>query len=258
VQAYSLSNTAAIPHPAFPLPDLAEGPGLAHDAGNLLGALALYSDLLRAPGVLRPEHQHYASELRMLSERSSVLIRRLLSSPSSSAAATWVDGGSAGLKALAPVLERLAAPDATVTLRLAHDLPLLPFPAESLERIVVNLVRNAAEALRRQRNPNGRVKVALTSDGTHLRLTVADNGPGLDPVVAARFLSPDLRDRIPPHGRGLGHRIVYDLVTATGGTLDVRVRPRHGSVFTVTWNCPATTRQMSPSAGQVEQGTVCA
>src|SRR6476620_7798426 len=45
---------------------VAEGAGLAHDAGNLLGALSLYSELLSAPGVLNEEYREYATELRML------------------------------------------------------------------------------------------------------------------------------------------------------------------------------------------------
>src|SRR5580658_6143875 len=53
-----------------PIAGVAEGAGLAHDAGNLLGALSLYSDLLGMPGVLHEEHREYATELRMLSDRS--------------------------------------------------------------------------------------------------------------------------------------------------------------------------------------------
>src|ERR1700678_3216365 len=57
---------------------VAEGAGLAHDAGNLLGALSLYSDLLAMPGVLHEEHREYATELRMLSDRSWAMINRLV------------------------------------------------------------------------------------------------------------------------------------------------------------------------------------
>ncbi len=57
---------------------MAEGAGLAHDAGNLLGALSLYSDLLVMPGVLYEEHREYANELRMLSDRSWAMINRLV------------------------------------------------------------------------------------------------------------------------------------------------------------------------------------
>ena len=53
-------------------------PDLAHDAGNLLGALSLYSDLLAMPGVLHEEHREYAAELRMLSDRSWAMIDRLV------------------------------------------------------------------------------------------------------------------------------------------------------------------------------------
>src|SRR4030081_93745 len=59
-----------------PVAGVAEGAGLAHDAGNLLGALSLYSDLLAMPGVLHEEHREYATELRMLSDRSWALIGR--------------------------------------------------------------------------------------------------------------------------------------------------------------------------------------
>ena len=53
---------------------VAEGAGLAHDAGNLLGALSLYSEMLAAPGVLNEEYREYATELRLLSERSSAMM----------------------------------------------------------------------------------------------------------------------------------------------------------------------------------------
>ncbi|MEO6982038.1 MAG: hypothetical protein ABI072_02855, partial [Edaphobacter sp.] len=57
---------------------VAEGAGLAHDAGNLLGALSLYSDLLALPGVLHEEHREYAAELRLISDRSWAMIDRLV------------------------------------------------------------------------------------------------------------------------------------------------------------------------------------
>src|SRR6201981_3764963 len=57
---------------------VAEGAGLAHDAGNLLGALSLYSDLLAMPGVLNEAHREYANELRLLSDRSWAMINRLV------------------------------------------------------------------------------------------------------------------------------------------------------------------------------------
>jgi len=42
------------------------------------GALRLYCDLLSMPGVLKPEHSHYAEELRLLSKRNEELIEHLI------------------------------------------------------------------------------------------------------------------------------------------------------------------------------------
>jgi Histidine kinase-, DNA gyrase B-, and HSP90-like ATPase len=55
-------------------------PALAHDAGNLLSALKLYSELLALSGVLQARHSHYAEDLKLLAARSEVLIDRLLQS----------------------------------------------------------------------------------------------------------------------------------------------------------------------------------
>jgi hypothetical protein len=55
-----------------------EAPALAHDAGNLLSALKLYSELLALSGVLHARHKHYAQDLKLLAARSEVLIERLL------------------------------------------------------------------------------------------------------------------------------------------------------------------------------------
>lgn len=251
---------------------ISEHAGLAHDAGNLLGALRLYCDLLRVPGVLRPEHQHYATELHLIATRSSELMSRLLALNSAMlqpglipnlgaehpepafAPSEQLSAPATVLRNLAPVLERIAAGAASFSLE-AHDpqdvamrdaLAALELPAEVLERIAVNLVRNAAEAIRSSRleagtinretgDPfqPGHISLTLTVVDDSLQMTVEDNGPGMPPTVAAAFLRPV---PLPPGAnRGLGHRIVHELIAQSRGTLTVRVRPRQGTVFTIRW-----------------------
>ncbi len=279
---------------------VSEGAGLAHDAGNLLQALGLYCELLQVPGVLRPEHMHYASELRQLSERSSAMIRRLLkgfavpdTAPDAAQAAASVPAEVArpslapsaskpapqawlnAPKNVAPacfnpaetlhqqsvLLQRIAAPWAIISVMTQDALPGLEFSAEILERITVNLVLNAAEALRNagdapdprrllrsvpqpgaaqdleaeptKETKAGRIRVSLRMAAGRLRLSVEDNGPGMPPGIAAAFLRPA---PLPPGtARGLGHRIVHELAMATGGQLAIRVRPGTGTTFSVDW-----------------------
>ena len=243
------------PSPSRSTPSLANHIGLAHDAGNLLSALALYSDLLSVPGVLRPEHQHYADELRLISDRSSKLIQRLLantppSAPTSSETASQPASDHATtLRNLAPVLERIAAGAATVSVACPATLPVLDFPADIIERITVNLVRNAAEAIRLHRTvhstlqppavalPPGEIYVNLAVIAGRVQLTVQDNGPGMPPAIAAAYLQPSPLPR--GASRGLGHRIVHELAAASEGQLSIRVRPGFGTTFCVKWPIPS-------------------
>jgi signal transduction histidine kinase len=239
-----------------PAHSLADAAGLAHDAGNLLQALGLYCELLGLPGVLRPEHAHYAAELTLISNRSAELIRRLLALPPPTAqpAPALVEPVSARshphpaeiLRTITPILQSIASGVATVSVTCAASLAYIDFPpqitAEIIERIAINLVRNATEAIRKQQitspvlPPRSEIRIALGVPAGRLQLTVEDTGPGMPPAMAAAFLNPTPL----PAGakRGLGHRIVHELVTTSGGQLAVRVRPGNGTLFTMKWPLP--------------------
>jgi signal transduction histidine kinase len=220
---------------------VANGVGLAHDAGNLFAALGLYCDLLSAPGVLRPEHQHYVTELRQLAERSDQLVHNLITGQSSAKSQKEAAAPNAAqiLREIGPLLSAIAGRSAIVTVKTPRSLPTPPLPAETLERILVNLVRNASQAieLAGPRPLGGQIRVSLATLAGHLRLTVEDNGPGMPVTTAAKFLSPK---PLPAGARhGLGHRIIHDLVTSSGGNLSLRVRPGRGTIISIQWPVPA-------------------
>jgi C4-dicarboxylate-specific signal transduction histidine kinase len=133
------------------------------------------------------------------------------------------------------LLRSLAAPDATLSMVVAPGLPVLPFAAEVLERILVNLTRNAATALRAHppQDVVGRIRIVVSGDAMRLSLTVADNGPGMPPEIAVAFLKPAAL----PQGaiRGLGHRVVGNLVQSTGGQLSISVAPKGGTTLRIDW-----------------------
>ncbi len=259
---------STLPATSRPTASLAETSGLAHDAGNLLAALGLYCDLLKVPGVLRPEHRHYATELCLISNRSAELIRRLLGTPIARIPCPTQPGNAptflppklfrrrnerrsdilattsnpaVTLLSLAPVLGRIAAGAATVIVTCPTSLPPLDFSSEIIERITVNLVRNAAEAIRLQQAnaapillaPSGEIRVTLAVIAGLLQLTVEDNGPGMSPTHVEAYIHPEPL----PLGasRGLGHLIVHELVTDSGGQLAISVRPGQGTSFCLKW-----------------------
>ncbi len=131
-----------------PAAGVAEGAGLAHDAGNLLGALSLYSDLLAMPGVLHDEHREYANELRMLSDRSWAMINRLVNHSRTGLPAKT----QAQISVLPTVVDRcrgLLSRVAGRTVQISYGVGAFQpvgVPVEAVERIATNLVKNAAEA----------------------------------------------------------------------------------------------------------------
>lgn len=214
---------------------VAEGAGLAHDVGNLLGALTLYSDLLALPGVLREEHRAYAAELRLLSERSRAMVSRLVHHARMEQSAR-VDAGTV----LPKVVERcqgLLSKVAGRTVEVSYDAGAfepVDVPAESVERILTNLVKNAAEA-----TPwVGAITVSVegaVSDGDRRRvvLTVRDRGCGMDTASVRRLMQTG--GIVPANGRGLGFRVVRELVAISGGCLNIESQVDVGTSVSAEW-----------------------
>ena len=98
-----------------------------------------------------------------------------------------------------------------------------------LEQILLNLLQNAAEALAGTTAP--RIAIAM-EPGPIVALTVADNGPGIDPAVAAEIFTPFVTAR--DDGLGLGLGIARDIAREFGGELDSVVSPLGGAAFRLT------------------------
>ena len=100
-----------------------------------------------------------------------------------------------------------------------------------IEQVVLNLVRNAIEAMGEV--PPERRSLTIGSaqaGGDRVRLEVADSGPGLSPEVADSLFNPFVTTK--PQGMGLGLSISRGIVESHGGQLTVESEPGRGAVFT--------------------------
>jgi two-component system C4-dicarboxylate transport sensor histidine kinase DctB len=98
-----------------------------------------------------------------------------------------------------------------------------------LEQVVINLVQNAIEAV--EGRPNARVAIDATAKNGTVELSVADNGPGLDPAIAATLFTPFASGK--PEGLGLGLAIARDIAREFGGDL-AHLPTRAGATFVAT------------------------
>ncbi len=95
-----------------------------------------------------------------------------------------------------------------------------------IEQVLVNLLRNAIDATKSERNP--KVDIILSA-GETATLTVRDNGPGIEDLDA--LFEPFYTTKQPGDGVGLGLAISSGIVTDLGGRLTARNGQNGGAVF---------------------------
>ena len=254
--------------------------GLAHDTRNMVTALGLYCDLLEEPGVLNPSFQHYAGELRLVATASRRLVEKMLAldarqgpnariisdrdatftitDPSIASrleqARGWdllppepIDNLAGEVLANRNLLSALAGPTIALTVDVEGGALPVWLTGEDLTRILVNLVKNAAEALATA----GRISLSLhefhagTKIPAWLLLTVEDNGPGIPAEALEKIFDSGYTTRqsgTPTSGgpgswpachRGLGLSITRSIVEGAGGHIHAANRSSSGACFTI-------------------------
>jgi two-component system sensor histidine kinase FlrB len=82
---------------------------------------------------------------------------------------------------------------------------------------------------------DARIELAARRDDSIVRISVRDNGPGMEKATADRLFQPFFTTR--SDGTGLGLAIAHGVVRAHGGSIDVVSSPGGGAEFTVSLPC---------------------
>ena len=131
-----------------------------------------------------------------------------------------------------------------VVFDLADDLAVLWADAHQLHQVIVNLVANAHQAMRRTAAPR-RIRLTTRRDRARARvqLEIADTGPGIPHDIQARIFEPFFTTKPPGQGTGLGLSLCRGIIEEHGGTLGVESEPGHGATFRI--ELPLLTRPAS-------------
>jgi len=111
-------------------------------------------------------------------------------------------------------------------------IPQVPCDGPKISQVVLNLLVNAAQAIERT-GRLGRVEVSTRFEEGAVRITVADDGPGMDAKVLEKVFLPFFTTKPPGQGTGLGLSISRRLMESQGGTIEVESAPGRGARFTV-------------------------
>jgi PAS domain S-box-containing protein len=229
--------------------------GVAHDFNNLLAAIL--GNLALAREDAGPDHaaQESLAEIHRAAIRARQLVQQIL-------AFSRRQTQELQRQPLTPLVDealRLMRSLLPASVRLNVQLAPTPLPvladATQVQQVLMNLCTNAWQALGTR---PGDITVALEAvevdaslalrlghlpPGAYARLSVADNGPGMDEATQRRVFEPFFTTKAPGSGTGLGLSVVHGIVKAHQGAIDLRSTPGEGSRFDVylplTSGCPA-------------------
>lgn len=113
------------------------------------------------------------------------------------------------------------------------DLPLVPMNVTEIEQVLINLVKNAAQALSDW--PGERtIRISTCRDGSYALLSLCDTGPGMDEAVRLRVFEPFFTTKPVGSGTGLGLAVSHAIVTKNHkGLITVAASPGKGCCFTI-------------------------
>ncbi len=118
----------------------------------------------------------------------------------------------------------------------APDIPPARCMAPEIEQVVLNLLRNAAQAMMDDRidHKSPRIVLRMRKEGELVCLEVEDNGPGMDEAVRKRAFEPFFTTKAEGVGTGLGLSVSYFIITQNHrGTMGVESEPDKGTRFTI-------------------------
>jgi PAS domain S-box-containing protein len=218
--------------------------GVAHDFNNLLGVILNYAEFVADELEEGTTAHTDVVEIRRAAQRATDLTRQLLIfSRREVVKPTPVDLNEV-VRDVERLLRRTLGEHVELIVDPGPGVPAVLADPGQIEQVLVNLAVNARDAM----PDGGRLRidtreVALDGDllqehpelspGRYVRLTVADDGVGMEPEIAARAFEPFFSTKRKGEGTGLGLATVYGIVTGAGGQISVDTEPGKGTVFHV-------------------------
>jgi two-component system sensor histidine kinase KdpD len=208
---------------------------LSHDLRTPLTSLVgLSESLAGSKPPLAPQQLELAESLHAESLRMSTLVANLLDMARIQSGEVKFNLEWQPLEEVVGSALRVSATQLrghTVSTELPYDLPLLRYDAVLIERVLCNLLENAAKYT----PPGSRIVVSAAPRGTWMDVIVYDDGPGLphgrEEAVFEKFTRGERESAKP--GVGLGLAICRAIIEAHGGTITAAASPLGGAAFVI-------------------------
>ena len=233
--------------------------GVAHDFNNLLTVITGYSGLsLRQLDANDPLAESMEA-IQSAAARASELTRHLLAFSRRQVLKNELLQLNTVIQEAERVLRGVVGENVAIQLKLSPDLGLIETDRGQLERVIVNLVVNARDAM-----PTGGTITITTENanldewevealpgsrpGDYVKVSVADTGIGMDEEIRSKIFEPFFTTKEQGKGTGLGLSAVYGIVKQSDGCIYVDSKPGEGTRFDIYF--PMVTTASDVAAGE--------
>jgi signal transduction histidine kinase/CheY-like chemotaxis protein len=241
--------------------------GVAHDFNNLLTVILGNAEHLAEKLAAHKELHDIAASIASAAERGSDLTRSLLAFARKQPLMPRTIDIGRKIVGMEQLLRRTLGEHIECEFRLDENLWQASVDPGQLASALLNLVLNARDAM----PSGGKLTVAVqntslgesdvdvngqTRPGDYVMVAVTDTGTGMTAEVAGRAFEPFFTTKEVGKGTGLGLSMVYGFAQQSGGAMQIRSEPGHGTAVRLFFPRAATRRtSAAPSAGQQAKPT---
>ncbi|MGE5790572.1 MAG: HDOD domain-containing protein [Syntrophaceae bacterium] len=219
---------------------------VAHEVNNPLSIIKNYLKIL---GMKLGADNTAQDELRIVNEeidRVALIIRQLTDLTSEKDRVRQAVDVNGLLRDLSTIIEKSFSTASRIRFHLDLDpsLPGLVTDRNGLKQVLINLLKNAIEAMKQGGNLYVRTKCHVTRDleemavkregkaGQYVEISVRDDGPGIPEAVRQRLFEPYVTTKGEGHS-GLGLSVVHSIVKDLGGTIQCESAEGKGTTFVI-------------------------
>jgi two-component system NtrC family sensor kinase len=213
---------------------------VAHEINNpisgVLNLAMLLNRILKDDGIPKErieEFRKYLNQIINETARVGRIVSDLLAfSRRSKPQSTNVDLNSVIKNTLVILSHRLELGNVSLELSLADDLPKIECDSSQMQQVIINLVMNGAEAC--QNKGRGTVKISTRHENDSVVIEISDTGDGIPEELMSKIFDPFFTTKEEGKGVGLGLSVVYGIVDAHGGDIEVSSKVGQGTTFKIT------------------------
>lgn len=219
---------------------------VAHELNNPLQGIVTYSHLLLERNSIDDPTKQILQKIVVQANRSRDIIRGLLDFSRQRKPDKMLFNINNLLQESLSFLENQALMhNVQIITHLDNDLPSIVIDPSQVQRVFINMIVNAAEAM----NGNGQLIMTTRRDQIKgcIEIVFSDNGMGISEENLEKIFDPFFTTKETGHGVGLGLAISYGIIKEHRGTISVESEVGKGTTFII--RLPVTTTQNGTENG---------